>query len=75
MFLLKNIDISLISGLLFSFIAIAIVFIVLVVIILSVSLLSKFKFKEKTKEQSTPLVQTSAKKLTMEDIKDIFSVD
>ena len=62
--------ISFIDGLLFSIIAIIIVFIVLVLIILCVTLLSKIKFKEKTKASAPAQVAQSAKKLTIDDIKD-----
>ena len=50
MFLLKNVDIKLTEGLLFSLVAIAIVFIILIVLVTCVTLLSKIKFKEEVKK-------------------------
>ena len=47
MFLLKNIEIGFVDGLLFSLVAILIVFVVLLIIILCVYLMSKFKFNNK----------------------------
>lgn len=69
MFLLKNIEVSIGKGLIFSLVAIIIVFVILVIIILCVNALSKIKFKEKVK---TPVVMPSpsVKKLTIDDIKD-----
>lgn len=63
-------NISFVEGLLFSLVAILIVFLVLVLIILCVTLLSKFKFKEKVKETAVAPAVQSAKKLTIDDIKD-----
>lgn len=63
-------NISFVEGLLFSLVAILIVFLVLVLIILCVTLLSKFKFKEKVKETAVAPAAQSAKKLTIDDIKD-----
>jgi len=73
MFLLKNLDISVLEGLLFSLIAIVIVFIILVIIIAVVSLLSKIDFKKFDKKEAAKPVAKPApaqKKLTIEDIKD-----
>ena len=71
MFLLKNIDIKITDGLLFSLIAIVIVFIILFALVACVTLLSKIKFKEEVKKPVAVKKATSAnKKLTIEDIKD-----
>lgn len=63
-------NIGLLEGLLFSLVAILIVFVVLVLIILCVTLLSKIKFKEKAKPVAAVTATQSAKKLTIDDIKD-----
>ncbi len=63
-------NISFVDGLLFSLVAILIVFIVLILIILCVTLLSKIKFKENTKAPAATQVAQSAKKITIDDIKD-----
>ena len=71
MFLLKNVDIKVTDGLLFSLIAIVIVFIILFALVACVTLLSKIKFKEEVKKPVAAKKATSAnKKLTIEDIKD-----
>ena len=70
MFLLKNIDIKLGEGALFSIVAILIVFIILFIIIISVSLLSRIKFKEKKKAEPVLNTNTASRKLTIDDIKD-----
>jgi Na+-transporting methylmalonyl-CoA/oxaloacetate decarboxylase gamma subunit len=71
MFLLKNIDIKLSDGAVFSLVAIGIVFVILITLVLFVTALSKFKFKEEVKKPSAPKKVTVAnKKLTLEDIKD-----
>ena len=71
MFLLKNVDIKITDGLLFSLIAIVIVFIILAALVACVTLLSKIKFKEEVKKPVAVKKATSAnKKLTIEDIKD-----
>ena len=48
MMILKNENMTLPEGLLFSLVAIAIVFLVLALLVVIVSLMSKIKFKEKT---------------------------
>ncbi len=71
MFLLKNIDINALEGLLFSLIAIVIVFVILIVLVLCVNLLSKIKFKEEVKKPvAVKKAANVAKKLTIDDIKD-----
>jgi len=71
MTLLKNIEMPIGKGLLFSIIAIVIVFVILAVIIICVEALSKIKFKEEVKPAAKPAsVAQASKKLTMEDIKD-----
>lgn len=71
MFLLKNVDIKLTEGLLFSLVAIAIVFIILIVLVTCVTLLSKIKFKEEVKKPvAVKKPANVAKKLTIDDIKD-----
>ena len=71
MFLLKNVDIKITDGLLFSLIAIVIVFIILIALVACVTLLSKIKFKEEVKKPVAVKKATSVnKKLTIEDIKD-----
>ena len=49
MFLLKNVDIKITEGLLFSLIAILIVFVILIALVTCVTLLSKIKFKEEVR--------------------------
>lgn len=71
MFLLKNIEIGFVDGLLFSLVAILIVFVVLLIIIMCVYLMSKFKFKDKKKQEiANKTTSTQTKKLTIEDIED-----
>ena len=71
MFLLKNADIKITEGLLFSLIAILIVFVILIALVTCVTLLSKIKFKEEVKKPVVAKKATSVnKKLTIEDIKD-----
>lgn len=71
MFLLKNVDIKLTEGLLFSLVAIAIVFVILIVLVMCVTLLSKIKFKEEVKKPvAVKKTANVAKKLTIDDIKD-----
>lgn len=71
MFLLKNVDIKLTEGLLFSLVAIAIVFTILIVLVMCVTLLSKIKFKEEVKKPvAVKKPANVTKKLTIDDIKD-----
>ena len=72
MFLLKNVDISISEGSVFSIIAILIVFAILLFLVLTVELLAKFKIgkkpQEKQEEVQAPIVEQ--KRITIEDIKD-----
>ena len=70
MFLLKNIDITVGEGLLFSLVAIVIVFVVLFIIIFCVYLLSKFNFGKKEKKATQGVTNSQTKKLTIDDIED-----
>ena len=74
MFLLKNIDITFGEAALFSLVAILIVFVILCIIIAAVWGCSKINFaKFEKKPAAKPVAKTaqaSAKKLTIEDIKD-----
>lgn len=71
LFLLKNIDITVAEGALFSVIAILIVFAVLAILILCISILSKIKFKKEDKnEPTTPVIPEAPQKISAEDIKD-----
>lgn len=72
MFLLRNVDISVIDGVFFSIIAMLIVFAVLTILVLCVAVLSKIKFKKaKPEEKAAPtLVAAPQKKLSIDDIKD-----
>ncbi|MBR2891708.1 MAG: OadG family protein [Bacilli bacterium] len=72
MFLLKNVDINISEGSVFSIIAILIVFTILLFLVLTVELLAKFKIgkkpQEKQEEVQAPIVEH--KRITIEDIKD-----
>ena len=72
MFLLKNVDINISEGSVFSIIAILIVFTILLFLVLTVELLAKFKIgkkpQEKQEEVQAPIVEY--KRITIEDIKD-----
>ena len=72
MFLLKNVDISIAEGSVFSIIAILIVFTILLFLVLTVGLLAKFKIGKKPQEKpekvQAPIVEH--KRITIEDIKD-----
>lgn len=71
LFLLKNEDISVVDGALFSIIAILIVFAVLAILVICISILSKIKFKKDDKNGSQAPVFTEAqKKISAADIKD-----
>ena len=71
MFLLKNTDINLTDGTIFSFIAIFIVFAILIFIVLVVNLMAKFKLGNKKQEEVKPQpVAVPSKKITIDDIKD-----
>ncbi len=74
MFLLKNIDISLGDGAIFSLVAIVIVFAILILIVFCVNALQLFKKDNKPTEQvvvNKPVVQaTPQKRITLEDITD-----
>ena len=72
MFLLKNVDINISEGSVFSIIAILIVFCILLFLVLTVELLAKFKIGKKPQvkqeEVQAPIVEH--KRITIEDIKD-----
>ena len=71
MFLLKNIDITVAEGAIFSVIAMLIVFAVLAILVICISLMAKLKFKEAKKEEApAPVVVAPQKKFTIDDIKD-----
>lgn len=71
LFLLKNEDISVVDGALFSVIAMLIVFAVLAILVLCIAVLSKIKFKQEDKnEPQTPIFTEAPKKISAEDIKD-----
>ena len=71
MFLLKNVDITVVEGALFSLIAILMVFLILTLLVLIISLLSKIKFKEAKKEiKVAPVAAAPQKKFSVDDIKD-----
>ena len=71
MFLLKNTDINISEGSIFSIIAIVIVFANLLFIVICVELLAKFKLGNK-EEEPKPVQNTylPVKKFTIDDIKD-----
>lgn len=73
MFLLKNVDISLGKGALFSVVAILIVFFVLAVLIICVTLIGYIQKNNATKKDSQEVKvanEVPTKKFTIEDIKD-----
>lgn len=71
LFLLKNEEISVADGALFSVIAMLIVFAVLAILVICIAILSKIKFKKEDKNQpQAPIFTEAPKKISAEDIKD-----
>lgn len=70
MFLLKNQDMNIGDGSIFSIVAIILVFAVLTILVFSIMILACIKFKDKSKKEDVKPVVAPQKKFTADDITD-----